>query len=395
MRGGLHLGTVRGIELRINWSVAVIMWLVAWSLAAEALPALVEGRTDGEYWTAGIVTTVAFFAGLVAHELGHSLVALRRGVEVRSITLWLFGGVAELGSSPRRADDAFRIAIAGPLVSLALGAAGLAASWPAPGLAGAALLWFGSMNLVLALFNLLPAFPLDGGRVYQAWLWGRGRGELEATTRAAGLGHVIGGVLVALGLVEALLGGLVGGIWLMAIGWFLREASLAEAAHARVEGPLRSLTVAEVMTPAPLTVRAATPLEEFVAGVFFGGRHAAYPVVDDAGAPRGLLTVATMRVIPRDEWPQRTVGSVATPLAEVVVVTSHDALGALMGALAGRGDGRALVIDEGRLVGIVAPSDIARLVGLIELTAPPGARVAEPLGTVEPVPVGAPRGGGG
>ncbi len=345
----------------------VIAGLVAWSLADGVLPEEVPGHTTGAYWFTAAVTAVAFFIALTAHEMGHSLVALRHGVEVKTITLWLFGGMAQLGSSPSTAGAAFRIAIAGPLVSMAIGIVGLSVAAPFGGLFGFALMWFATMNLVLAVFNMLPAFPLDGGRVYQAWRWHKTGNRLEATEDAVRLGRFLGGVLVGLGLLQAALGAGLSGIWMMLIGWFLREAARAEGHQAHIEGPLSRFRVADVMTPEPLTVAPETTIAAFVTDRFAGGRHAAYPVTVE-GEPVGLMTVADVRQLPEERWGDVTVGRVATPMAKLVKAAPTDPLVDLFNQLSRAGEHRALVIDEdGQLVGIVAPSDVTRLVSSLEL----------------------------
>ena len=313
---GVLIGKVRGIDIRVNWSVAIIGWLIAWSLATQVLPDMAEGRTDSAYWTAGLIATVGFFAALVAHELGHSLVAIQHGVEVRSITLWVLGGVAHLARSPDSPTAAIRIAAAGPIVSMVCGVVGLGAGMVAEGLVGAVLIWFGSINLLLAVFNLLPAFPLDGGRIYQAWLWSGGLSADEATARAARLGGIIGRALVWLGVIEILLTGLLSGLWLMAIGWFLREASNAEAQYIRRESELRRFTCANVMTADPECVPTARTVARFVDDVLAWGRHAAYPVVDPEGRVAGLIEIKAVQAIARDSWPATEIGSVMTPLAQ-------------------------------------------------------------------------------
>jgi Zn-dependent protease/CBS domain-containing protein len=368
---GLSIGRVRGIAIRVHWSVAIIGWLVAWSLATQMLPDIVEGRSDRAYWIAGVVATVGFLAALVAHELGHSMVALHHGVDVRSITLWVLGGVARLDRSPETPSAAIRIAAAGPAVSIACGVIGLAAGLLTSGLEGAVLVWFGSINLLLAVFNLLPAFPLDGGRIYQAWLWSRGLPEEEATAKAARLGGGIGRAMVWLGVIEILLTGLLGGLWLMAIGWFLREASHAEAEGVRRESTLRRYPCSDVMTPDPECVPATESLDRFVDDVLASGRHAAYPVVDYANDVVGLIELKSVRSTPRDIWPVTPVSVVMTPLAEVPVVAPEVTVDVLVRRMGERADTRALVMDGARLVGIIAPSDVVRLTIALELTEEP------------------------
>jgi Zn-dependent protease/CBS domain-containing protein len=367
MNGAL-IGRIRGIEIRISWSVAIIGWLIAYSLAEEVLPEMAEGLTETDYWVAGLVATIGFFVSLLAHELGHSLVAQSYGVGVKSITLWMLGGVARLEGQPQTPTAAMRIAAAGPAVSVACGVVGLVAGALGSGLAGAVLIWFGTINLILAVFNLLPAFPLDGGRIYQARLWRRGLSSEAATAKAARLGGVIGQVMVFLGAIEILFGQLLGGIWLMAIGWFVREASMAEAQMVRTESVLGRYMTSEVMTRDPESVPATLTLERFVDDALASGRHAAYPVRDvTSGQVIGLATLKAVRSVPRDQWSSTTVQSVMKPLAETAVVAPGESVSEVMRRMQEQADTRALVIDRGELVGIVSPSDIVRLSMAVEL----------------------------
>jgi len=356
--------------------VGVIGWLIAWTLATQILPEMVEGRSDAAYWSAGAVATIGFLAALLAHELGHSLVALRHDVEVQSITLWMLGGVARLAQPATTPRAAIHIAVAGPIVSLACGFAGLAAGALVAGLTAdivsAVLIWFGSVNLLLALFNLLPAFPLDGGRIYQAWLWNRGLSSDEATAKAARLGGTLGRVLVWLGVVQALLVSLLSGLWLMAIGWFIREASEAEAQGTRWASALRRFTCADVMTTAPECVSATRRIDQFVRDVVDSGRHAAYPVVEGLHFV-GLIHVNSVRRLPPQEWSTTEVSAVMKPLADVPVVTADETADQLFYRLEEQAETRALVMEGGRLLGIISPSDVVRLAIAVELAGEPDA----------------------
>jgi CBS domain-containing protein len=235
------------------------------------------------------------------------------------------------------------------------------------GLIGAVLVWFGSINLLLAGFNLLPAFPLDGGRIYQAWLWKGGLTQDEATGKAARLGGGIGQVMVWVGVVEILFAGLLGGLWLMALGWFIREASIAEAQGVRRESALRRFTTADVMTPEPVSVPESRSIERFVEDVLSSGRHAAYPVRDETQNVVGLVELKSVRSTPRSEWPTTTVGAVMKPLSDTPVAAPDDTVDVLARGMEEREATRALVMDGDVLVGIVSPSDIVRLTLAMEL----------------------------
>ncbi len=371
---GFRIGQFRGIDLRLNWSVVIIGVLITWSLAESVFPDNVDGtHSETEFWIVGALTAAGFLAALLAHELGHSVVALRHEVGVTGITLWMFGGIAVLGSEPKTPTAALRIAVAGPAVSAVIGVVTIAITPLFGGLGHVALLWFGVMNLVLVAFNLLPAFPLDGGRIYQAWEWRRVGDKDVATERAARVGLHVGGVLVAVGFIELLWGALVGGLWLVMIGMFIREAARAEWRQGVIAKPLATMSVSQVMTPDPLTVSADITIDAFIAGVFFGGRHAAYPVTDEAGSVVGLITLNKVRELGQSVTDQVTVGEVATRLEDLTIASPNQSVADLLPALSGRTESRVLVFDGEVLAGIVAPSDLARLVSVLDL-AHPGAR---------------------
>ena len=236
---GVRLGTILGIPVRLDWSVVVIFGLISWSLSASVYPDLVDGYGTAEYWVAGVTTATLFFASLLADELSHSVVARRLGIGVRDITLWLFGGVSTIEGEAHTPRDEMKVAIAGPATSMAiaLGAILLAAPLAAvgaPRLVTGCMLWLGSINVVLAIFNLVPAAPLDGGRVLHAWLWHRRGDRASAGVSAARAGRVFGWILVTAGVVEFGTTDSVGGIWFVLLGWFLISAARAEEARVRI-----------------------------------------------------------------------------------------------------------------------------------------------------------------
>ncbi|MBV8305288.1 MAG: site-2 protease family protein [Acidimicrobiia bacterium] len=235
MNESIRLGTVRGIRVGMHWSLLLILWLLVAGLAGYQFPNAAPGHTGAAYWAAAVVAAVAFYASLLAHELAHAVIARRRHIEVEGIVLWLLGGMSKLRGEARTASDEERIAIAGPATSIALAAmffllsrvvgAGHPASLPA-----AVLGWLGWLNGILAAFNLIPAFPLDGGRVLRALLWRRTGDKRRATSVAATWGRIVGFGFIALGVAGFALGGAgVNGVWLALIGWFLISASRAEA----------------------------------------------------------------------------------------------------------------------------------------------------------------------
>ena len=227
----VHLGRIAGVRVGINWSLFVIFWLIAWSLASSELPHAAPGHSDVAYWLAGFAAAVVFYGCLLAHELAHAVVARHHGIEVEGIVLWLFGGVSRLKGEAATPDTELRVAFAGPATSLGLGLLFWAVTLAigTGSLAAAVTGWLGWLNGVLALFNLVPAFPLDGGRVLRALLWRTSGDKTSATLRAGRAGEAFGYVLICFGLVEFLAGAGLGGLWLVFLGWFLLAAARAEA----------------------------------------------------------------------------------------------------------------------------------------------------------------------
>lgn len=366
VRASFRLGRVAGVPIGVNWSVLVIFALIAWGLSALNFPDAYPGNPGWTYVVAGVGAAVVFLLGLLAHEVSHAVVAQRNGVSVNSITLWMFGGVAELRGEARTPGAELRIAGVGPLVSLLIGVAfgilaGIVAAVSGFGLAFGTLAWLAGINIALAVFNVLPAAPLDGGRLLRAALW-KWRGDRTwAAVIAARAGRILGAVLIALGLVQFLVGAGIGGLWLALIGWFLIGAAGAEEQQARVGGALSGVRVADVMTPQPQTIQPEVTVADFVDRHLLAHRHSAFPLTD-GNRPVGLVTLDRVRQVPYEQRASVRVSDVACRPEELVLAGPQEPLTDLLPRLSACADGRALVVDDGRLVGIVSPSDISRAV---------------------------------
>ena len=289
MRTSYSLGRVAGIEIGINWSVLALLALIMWTLATGVFPDTNPGLGDNTYFAMAVVAAFGFFASILLHELGHAVQARRDGMEIDGITLWLFGGVARFAGMFPTAGAEFRIAIAGPLVSLALAGGLLGATW-LPGLpepADGVLAWLGVINAALLIFNLIPALPLDGGRMLRAALW-HWKGDLQSATRlAAGTGRILAIGMIGLGLAIAVLGDGINGVWLALIGWFVLQAAGAEAQMVRRIPPPVGPLVGDMMDADPVTTRPELTLDEFsrLSGIDLD--HDAYAVLGDDGRPVG------------------------------------------------------------------------------------------------------------
>lgn len=381
MRDAIPIGRIAGFPVNVHWSVLVILWLFTWSLAST-LPGSVKGYSHGAYWLAGACGALVLLASLVAHELAHAVVARRAGVSVGSVTLWLFGGVTTLGGEAKTPKAAFRIAIAGPATSLALAAifgglvAALSTVGAAPIVVGVAS-WLAGINLLLGLFNLLPGAPLDGGRVLRAFLWRRHGDSVRASIGAAHAGRVVAFILIGLGLAEFLLGGMVGGVWLAFIGWFIFAASREEETRISTQQMFSGVRVADAMTARPHTAPGWITVDDFVQRYVLGDRHSAYPVVDPSGAVTGLITLRQLRDVAPGRRATTTVAEVAQPLHEVPSGAPQEPLTALLERMAPAGPrSRALVFEGGQVVGIVTPTDVARLIEVYRLAHPGDAKPA-------------------
>lgn len=362
--GGLRIGSVFGFEIKLDLSWTIIFFLVFWSLAEGVFPARVPDMTSGMYLVMALVATVLFFASLVAHELSHALVSRTRGVPVEGITLFLFGGVARARKEPDSARDELLIAGVGPLTSAGLALLFGVGAWLArgaglhPALEGV-LDYLALINLMLAAFNLLPGFPLDGGRVFRALAWRVTGDRMKATRWAVTGGRWLGALLMVLGAVQALGGAALSGLWLVFIGWFVRGLASSTLQHEVLRELMHGWSAADVMSARPDTVSPDLPLDSLVSGHFLRLRFGGFPVVDD-GELVGLVTPEEVVRVPRDRWPDSTVSDVMVPLDACVVVAPDAPLAELLEAV-GRpgGHGRVLVVDGGRLVGIVSAADVA------------------------------------
>jgi Zn-dependent protease/CBS domain-containing protein len=359
MNASFQLGRIRGISIGINWSLLLIFALIAWTLADGVFPRQNPGLGSGTYIGMAIVAATLFFASILAHELGHAFVAQHEGMEIQGITLWLFGGVARFRGEFQSAKSEFWIAIAGPAVSLVIGlaAVGIARLGLPPAIDGVAS-WLGYINLLLLVFNLLPALPLDGGRIFRSILWHAKKDFVWATRVAARTGQLIGALIVAAGIVLIVLEGAFGGAWLAVVGWFVLTAAGDERRAADRKQLFGDLRVGELMVRDPITVPPDATVEQLVDAMTAEIEHAAYPVVEGERAV-GLFPLARILQAPKEQWAGRRVRDFALPLASVPVLRAETPLAEATGRLSEGGLGRGLVLDGDRLVGLLTLSDVA------------------------------------
>ncbi len=363
MQASIRLGRILGIPVGLHASWFLIFGLVTWSLAAGYFPPEYPNLPQVAYWLLGGVTSVLFFASVLAHEMGHSVVALRNRVPVRGITLFIFGGVAQIGREPPTPGAEFRIAIAGPLTSLALAGVfgGLWLLDQAVPYLAAPSIWLARINLILAVFNMIPGFPLDGGRVLRAIVWKLTGNFYRATQVASFSGQLVAFGFIGVGLLTMLTGNLFNGLWLIFIGWFLQNAAAATYAQTNVQQLLRDVTVSQAMTQecalVPENISLQRLVEEYV---LTGGRRCFF--VTDRDQLRGLVSLTDIAKIPRDNWVAVAVGDVMVPWERLIRVEPATPLLRALQIMDDASVSQVPVVSAGRLVGMLSREQVLRYI---------------------------------
>ena len=355
-----------GFQIKLDWSWFIIAVLVAFSLT-RGFPAMFPDHqfSPNALWAMGILGALAFFASIVLHELGHAIVAERQGVPMRGITLFIFGGVAEMTTEPPSAKAEFLVAIGGPVVSLALAVLFSAAAQlvPMPIEVGAVVWWLGLVNGALLVFNLIPAFPLDGGRMLRAliWYW---RGDLLTAARISGrIGGGFGLGLILLGVLAVLSGNLLQGIWLGLIGLFLRAVAGSSYQQVLMRGVLEGKPISRFMNDQPQTVAPHLTIDQWVEDYVYRYHHKMFPVVDE-GRLLGWITVDAIRELPREQWPWRSVRDRLDRLSEANSVEAEADAMTVLSKMNEANQSRYLVTRDGQLAGIITLKDLMQYIDL-------------------------------
>ena len=362
MGASIRLVRLFGIDIGIHWSWIFIFFIVTWSFAMGVLDHFYPNWTDAQLWIAGAAVSVVFFLSVLLHELSHAIVSNRNGLPVRSITLFVFGGVANLTREPDNPEVEFRIAVVGPLTSLALGGL-FAALWAIllpidEGLAGISAN-MALINVSLAVFNMLPGFPLDGGRVLRSIIWARNRDRLRATRIVTRAGEWIAYGIMGLGVIYTLFGYL-NGLWFLLIGFFLRNVATASYEQLLIETTLSGISVRDVMRE-PEVVPPDLAIAELVEEHILRRNARAFPVVA-AGEFAGLITLTDVKKIPREDWPVTSVYRGMTPATRLHTVTPDDNLASVLRLMAAHDVNQVPVLRGRELVGILTRGDIIRLI---------------------------------
>jgi Zn-dependent protease/predicted transcriptional regulator len=365
----IKLFKLLGFEVRVDWSWIIIAILIAWSLSKGLFPSYYKNLSPQTYWWMGIIGAAGLFLSIIAHEFSHSLVARKYGLPMKGITLFIFGGVAEMEDEPPSAKVEFMMAIAGPLSSILIAlifygihAAGKQAGLAQPinGVVG----YLAMINGILAVFNLLPAFPLDGGRVLRSILWGVKKNLRWATYVSSRIGSGFGILLIVLGVIQVFRGNFIGGMWWFLIGMFLQGAAKASYQQLLTRRALEGEPVRRFMKTDAVTVPPSISLEQLVEDYIYKYHFKMIPVVEDHDRLLGCVTTKQIKEIPREEWSRRTVGDVASQCtSENTIEPEADAMKALS-IMKQTGNSRLMVVEGGRLVGIIALKDLLELLSL-------------------------------
>ncbi len=365
----LRIARIAGIPIGLDYSWFLIFVLLTWSLGASYFPAQFPGWASWEYWAIGALAAILLFVSVLLHELGHATAARHYRIPVREITLFIFGGVAQIQEEPKSASSEFWIAIAGPIVSLMLGIlfsalALLAASIPQ---LLAIFRYVGYLNLMLFLFNLIPGFPLDGGRVLRAFIWGATRDTHKATLIAANTGRFIAYGFIVMGLAMIFAGDLYNGLWMAFIGWFLESAAVAQVQQQKLRDILSRYPVRQAMSTDLTTLPAHITLDVLAEHHFLNGGKRAY-IVQKAGNAAGILTIHQLRKVPKSQWPLTTAAQAMIPLAEAITVHPDDDLWTALSDMDREGVNQVLVVENGVMTGILSREDVVSFLQYINTT---------------------------
>lgn len=362
----VSFGRIMGIPVRIHYTLWFVFLLISWSLAYGYMPREYPGLEVATYWEIGIASAIILFASILVHELSHSYIAKKNGLPIARITLFFFGGVSEMTEEPHDPGLEVRMALAGPLMSFLI-AGFLGALWFVGELARVpiaveATLRYGALiNAILGAFNLLPAFPVDGGRLLRGSIWTRTKNLVRATMMATRVSEILSLLMIGGGLVIVVFGDFIDGIWTIFLGWFIRSGAETSMRQTLVGEALAGVTVENIMTRDVLTVPPDITVQQLVSDYFLVHRHGGYPVVKD-GQIQGIITLQCVRSIPKEKREITTVREAMVPCERTLMVRpTLSALNALH-TMARENVGRVLAVEEGRLLGIVTRGDLMRTI---------------------------------
>ena len=361
MKNSIRLGRLLGINIEIHLSWLLVLALFSMSLAQGYFPQELPGLDRRVYWLFGVLTTLIAFASILAHELAHSLTAIREGISIKKIVLFIFGGVAQMEAEPDRPTAEMKITAAGPLTSLVVGI--LLGTFyflllPPGNIVSASVFFLARLNIIVALFNLIPAFPLDGGRLLRSVIWHFSKNLLKATRFAVGLGSVFSFLGIGLGFIMLFSRGDITGLWFVILGWMIYQAGQTSYTQLIFQDTFAGIKVAEIMSPDPVTVSPDMNLQQ-LADTFLEYRHGAFPVLYGS-TTHGLVSLHQIKEVPREHWADSRVARIMTPLKNCPVAAPEDDAAEVMMKMAAQGEGRVLVMRNGELLGILSRTDMMR-----------------------------------
>ncbi len=365
MDGGIKLGKIFGIEITLDYSWFIIFAIITFALSFSLFPQLIHGLSTGAYIAIGVITSILFFASVLFHELMHSVVAMRNGIKIEGIRLMIFGGVSRITEEPPTPGIEFKMAIAGPLSSIVLGiifvvvyVVGLRLGF-GPFVRVSAF-WLGYVNIILGVFNLLPGFPLDGGRVLRSIVWYFTGNLMRSTGIASGIGRGIAYLMIFVGLLGPFFGNITF-VWFILLGWYLLQAARAEYQEVVYHEALEGVKVGEIMTKDPVTVSPNLNIADMVRDYFAQHNWIAYPVIE-GGRVKGMVTLKSIENLPRSQWTAIRVGDVMKPLSANIVTSPDADVFGILPKLVTRAEGRMLVLKDDELVGFLTETDVSRAV---------------------------------
>jgi len=364
----IHLFSLFGFKVGVDLTWLILAVLIVWSLATGLFPAYFEDFSTATYWWMGVAGAIGLFASIVFHEFCHSLVARHYGMPMKGITLFLFGGVAEMNEEPNSPKSEFLMALMGPVSSVILGSAlagvvfaGGRLNWPKP--VTGVLTYLVWLNFILAGFNMLPAFPLDGGRVLRSILW-KIKGNLRWATRIAStLGSGLGLFFIVIGIMTFIMGGFIGGMWYFLIGMFIRWASQMSYKQLLMRRALGGEPIRRFVKEDPVTISPSASVEELVNEYFYKHHYKMFPVADN-GDLKGCVDTKQVKELPRDQWSKHTVSDITTSCSEENTVTPDTDAMKVLSQMNKSGNSRFLVTEQGKLVGVVTLKDMLKFLSL-------------------------------
>jgi Zn-dependent protease/CBS domain-containing protein len=360
LKGAWKIGTIMGIPIRIHFSWLIVFGLITWLLSSRYFPQVTPDLPFVSYWVNGVLAALFLFGSVAFHELAHSYVAQKYRLTIESITLFIFGGVAQLKGEPPHPRAEFWIAIAGPLSSFILSAFFFILTMATAGGAKALFGYLAQINLILGVFNLIPGFPMDGGRVLRSAIWGKKKDYFYATQKASSIGRGIALFLIFFGLFSIFTGG-PGGLWLILVGWFLYSAAQASYQQATLQETLSGIKVRDIMVREMQTIDPSISLDKAVDEYFLRYGYGGFPVIED-GKFLGILTLKEVKDVPRENWGDVKVSAIFVPHDKRWEVSMDDDVIKALELMIKEDKGRIVVTEKDRIIGLITRNGIAQYI---------------------------------